>query len=155
MAKKRRAPVHMAETCGSQATFITVCGRFVTLRLVWTANRAQVTCPDCLRAFLAQAESQLRELKGGFSASEKGGRMIEVTGRSIHRVEFDTTAPAEAVRRFRALFPGAAVERVGDEALVALCEVCGKPICEGEPYETDEDAYLCGECCGMEDVRKC
>jgi len=76
--------------------------------------------------------------------------MIEVTGRSFHKVEFDTADPAEAILRFRNLFPGATVETVGDKALVALCEVCGKPIFEGEAYETDEDAYLCGECCGIE-----
>ena len=76
--------------------------------------------------------------------------MIEVTGRSFHRVEFDTKDPAEAVRRFRALFPGATVETVGDEALVASCEACGRPIFEGEPHEVDEDAYLCAECCGLE-----
>jgi hypothetical protein len=76
--------------------------------------------------------------------------MIEVTGRSHHRVEFDTKDPAEAVRRFRALFPGATVETVGDETFVASCEACGKPIFEGEPHEVDEDAYLCGECCGIE-----
>ena len=76
--------------------------------------------------------------------------MIEVTGRSIHRVEFDTKDPAEAVRRFRALFPGATVETVGDEAFVASCEACGRPIFEGEPHEVDEDAYLCAECCGLE-----
>jgi hypothetical protein len=76
--------------------------------------------------------------------------MIEVTGRSFHKVEFDTKEPAEALRRFRALFPGATVETVGTEAFVALCEVCGKPIFEGEPHEVDEDAYLCGECCGIE-----
>ena len=75
--------------------------------------------------------------------------MIEVTGRSSHRVEFDTKDPAEAVRRFRALFPGATVATVGDEAFVASCEACGKPIFEGEPHEVDEDAYLCGECCGI------
>ena len=74
--------------------------------------------------------------------------MIEVTGRSMHKVEFDTADPAEAVQRFRNLVPGAAVETVGGAAFVAACEVCGKPIFEGEPYETDEDAYLCGECCG-------
>jgi hypothetical protein len=67
----------MGETCGSQATFITVCGRFVTLRLVWTTNRAHVTCPDCLRAFLAQAENQIRDLKDGFSASENRRRVSE------------------------------------------------------------------------------
>jgi hypothetical protein len=76
--------------------------------------------------------------------------MIEVTGRSFHRVEFDTKDPAEAVRRFRALFPGATVETVGDEAFVASCEACGRPIFEGEPHEVDEDAYLCAECCGIE-----
>lgn len=76
--------------------------------------------------------------------------MIEVTGRSSHRVEFDTKDPAEAVRRFRSLFPGATVETVGDEAFVGACEACGKPIFEGEPHEVDEDAYLCGECCGIE-----
>ena len=76
--------------------------------------------------------------------------MIEVTGRSFHRVEFDTKDPAEAVRRFRALFPGATVETVGDEAFVASCEACGRPIFEGEPHEVDEDAYLCAECCGLE-----
>ena len=80
--------------------------------------------------------------------------MIEVTGRSFHKVEFDTADPAEAILRFRNLFPGATVETVGDEAFVALCEVCGKPIFEGEAYETDEDAHLCGECCGVEEVRK-
>ena len=74
--------------------------------------------------------------------------MIEVTGRSVHKVEFDTADPAEAVLRFRNLFPGAAVETVGGEAFVASCEACGRPIFEGEPYETDEDAYLCSECCG-------
>ena len=74
--------------------------------------------------------------------------MMEVTGRSYHRVDFDTDDPAEAVARFRKLFPGASVETVGDKALVALCEVCGKPIFEVEPYETDEDAYLCHECYG-------
>ena len=74
--------------------------------------------------------------------------MLEVTGRSTHRVEFDTADPAEAILRFRNLFPGATVETVGDEAFVALCEVCGKPIFEVEPYETDEDAYLCHECYG-------
>jgi hypothetical protein len=78
--------------------------------------------------------------------------MIEVTGRSSHAVEFDTKDQAEAVRRFRALFPGATVETVGAEAFVALCEVCGKPIFEGEPHEVDEDAYLCGECCGASPV---
>ena len=76
--------------------------------------------------------------------------MIEVTGRSFHRVEFDTKDPAEAVRRFRALFPSATVETVGDEAFVASCEACGRPIFEGEPHEVDEDAYLCAECCGIE-----
>ena len=60
----------MGETCASQKTFITVCGRFVTLRLVWTTNREHVTCHECLRKFLAQAESQIRDLKDGFSASE-------------------------------------------------------------------------------------
>ena len=75
--------------------------------------------------------------------------MIEVTGRSFHKVEFDTAEPAEAILRFRNLFPGATVETVGDDVLVALCEVCGKPIFEGEVYETDEDAYLCGECIGV------
>lgn len=74
--------------------------------------------------------------------------MIEVSGRSYHRVDFDTADRAEAILRFRNLFPGATVETVGDEAFVAHCEVCGKPIFEGDPYETDEDAYLCGECCG-------
>ena len=74
--------------------------------------------------------------------------MIEVTGRSTHTVEFATADPAEAILRFRNLFPGATVETVGDEAFVAQCEVCGKPIFEGEPYETDEDAYLCHECYG-------
>lgn len=74
--------------------------------------------------------------------------MIEVTGRSSHKVAFDTAEPAEAIRRFRNLFPGATVETVGDTALVALCEACGKPILKGEPYEVDEEAYLCGECCG-------
>ncbi len=78
--------------------------------------------------------------------------MIEVTGRSFHKVEFDAKDPAEAVRRFRALFPGAIVETVGDKTLVALCEVCGRPIFEGEPHEVDEDACLCGECCGMGSV---
>lgn len=78
--------------------------------------------------------------------------MIEVTGRSSHRVEFDTADTAEAILRFRNLFPGATVETVGDAAFVATCEVCGKPIFEGEPYETDEDAYLCGECMGIESV---
>ncbi len=66
--------------------------------------------------------------------------MIEVTGRSSHKVEFDTADPAEAILRFRNLFPGATVETVGDEAFVASCEACGNPIFEGEPYETDEDA---------------
>ena len=74
--------------------------------------------------------------------------MIEVTGRSFHRVEFDAKDPAEAVRRFRALFPGAAVGSVGGVVLVGLCEACGRPVLEGEPYEADEGAYLCGECCG-------
>ena len=78
--------------------------------------------------------------------------MIEVTGRSFHRVEFDTADPAEAILRFRNLFPGATVETVGDKALVALCEVCGRPIFENETYETDEDAYLCAECCGAGSV---
>ena len=77
MAMKRRAPVHMGMTCASQATFITVCGRFVTLRRVWTTNREHVTCPDCLRTFLAQAESQIRDLKDGFSASESRRRAAE------------------------------------------------------------------------------
>lgn len=77
--------------------------------------------------------------------------MIEVTGRSCHKVEFDTADPAEAIARFRNLFHGAAVETVGDEAFVASCEACGKPIFEGEAYETDEGAYLCAECCGAED----
>ncbi len=75
--------------------------------------------------------------------------MIEVIGRSMHKVEFDTADPAEAIARFRKLFPGAAVETVGDKAFVASCEACGRPIFEGEAYETDEDAYLCGECCGI------
>ena len=75
--------------------------------------------------------------------------MMEVTGRSYHRVDFDTDDPAEAVASFRKLFPGASVETVGDKALVALCEVCGRPIFEGEAYETDESAYLCRECCGL------
>jgi len=75
--------------------------------------------------------------------------MTGVTGRSFHKVEFDTKDRGEAVRRFLELFPGATVETVGDEAFVALCVVCGKPIFEGEPCETDEDAYLCGECCGV------
>ena len=74
--------------------------------------------------------------------------MIEVTGRSSHAVEFVTADTAEAILRFRNLFPGATVETVGDEAFIASCEVCGKPIFEGEAYDTDEDAYLCGECCG-------
>lgn len=74
--------------------------------------------------------------------------MIGVTGRSRHSVEFDTADPAEAVRRFRALFPGATPETVGGRALVGLCEACGRPIFEGEAYETDEGAYLCAECCG-------
>ena len=74
--------------------------------------------------------------------------MMEVTGRSFHKVDFDTADPAEAILRFRNLVPGATVETVGAGAFVALCEVCGKPIFEGETYETDEDAYLCGECCG-------
>jgi len=73
--------------------------------------------------------------------------MIEVTGQSFHRAEFDAKDPAEAVRRFLALFPGASVETVGARVLVGLCEACGKPIFEGEPHEVDEDAYLCGECC--------
>ena len=76
--------------------------------------------------------------------------MLEVTGRSSHRVEFDTADPAEAILRFRNLFPGAMVETVGDEAFVASCEACGRPIFEGEPHEVDEDAYLCAECCGLE-----
>lgn len=75
--------------------------------------------------------------------------MIEVSGRSYHKVEFDTADPAEAILRFRNLFPGVTVETVGDEAFIALCEVCSKPIFAGEPYETDEDAYLCGECIGI------
>ena len=78
--------------------------------------------------------------------------MIEVTGRSMHKVEFDTADPAEAILRFRNLFPGAAVETVGGAAFVAPCEVCGKPIFEGEPHEVDEDAYLCGECIGVENI---
>ena len=40
-------------------------------------------------------------------------------------------------------------------AFVASCEVCGKPIFEGEPYETDEDAHLCGACCGAEAAPGC
>lgn len=78
--------------------------------------------------------------------------MIEVTGTSYHRVEFDTRDPAEAALRFRKLFPGARIERIGNAVLLGLCEACGKPIFEGEPHETDEDAYLCGECCGMGSV---
>jgi hypothetical protein len=67
----------MGEACASQKSLITVCGRFVTLRLAWTTNREHVTCPDCLRAFLAQAESQIRDLKDGFSASESRRRVAE------------------------------------------------------------------------------
>ena len=37
--------------------------------------------------------------------------MIEVTGRSMHKVGFDTADPAEAILRFRNLFPGAAVRK--------------------------------------------
>ena len=66
----------MGETCASQKTFITVCGRFVTLRLVWTTNPEHVTCPDCLRVFLAQAENQIRDLKDGVSASESRRRAL-------------------------------------------------------------------------------
>ncbi|MEI7902770.1 MAG: hypothetical protein WCK89_21190 [bacterium] len=78
--------------------------------------------------------------------------MMEVTGRSEHRVEFDTKDRGEAVRRFRELFPGADVETVGSDVFVASCEVCGKPIFEGEYCETDEGVYLCGECCGIGSV---
>lgn len=42
-----------------------------------------------------------------------------------------------------------------EAAFVASCEVCGKPIFEGEPYETDEDAHLCGACCGAEAAPGC
>ncbi len=80
------------------------------------------------------------------------GIMIEVTGRSFHKVEFDTKDRGEAVRRFRELFPGADVETVGADVFVASCEVCGKAILDGDTYETDEDACLCGECCGAEEV---
>lgn len=75
--------------------------------------------------------------------------MIEVTGQSFHRAEFNTKDPAVAVRRFLALFPGAGVETVGARVFVGLCEACGKPIFEGEPHEVDEAVYLCGACCGM------
>lgn len=77
MATKRRAPIHMGETCESQKTFITVCGRFVTLRLVWTTNREHMTCPECLRVFLAQAEKQISAQKDGVSASENRRRVAE------------------------------------------------------------------------------
>lgn len=77
MATKRRAPIHMGETCESQKTFITVCGRFVTLRLVWTTNREHVTCLECLRVFLAQAEKQISAQKDGVSASENRRRVAE------------------------------------------------------------------------------
>ena len=68
----------MGETCASQKTFITICGRFVTLRLVWTTNPEHVTCHECLRKFLAQAESQIMDLKDGFSASENRRRVSEI-----------------------------------------------------------------------------
>lgn len=74
--------------------------------------------------------------------------MIEVTGQSFHRADFDTGNPAEAVRRFLALFPGASVETVGARVFIGMCEACGRPIFEGEPYEVDEAVYLCGACCG-------
>ena len=44
--------------------------------------------------------------------------MIEVTGRSFHKVEIDTADTAEAILRFRNLFPGATVETVGDDVFV-------------------------------------
>ena len=90
MAKKRRAPIHMGETCESQKTFITVCGRFVTLRLAWTTNREHVTCPECLRAFLVQAENKIRDLKDGFSASENRRRAansdLEAQSKNVKRL---------------------------------------------------------------------
>ena len=77
MAKKRRAPVHMGETCASQKTFITVCGRFVTLRLVWTTNPEHVTCPDCLRVFLNQIRVQLMALKDAVNDADSRHRVTE------------------------------------------------------------------------------
>lgn len=97
MATKRRAPIHMGETCESQKTFITVCGRFVTLRLVWTTNREHVTCPECLRVFLAQAEKQISAQKDGVSASENRRRVaesdLEAKCRNVKRLG-DELAPA-------------------------------------------------------------
>lgn len=77
MAKKRRAPVHMGMTCESQATFITVCGRFVTLRLVWTTNPDHVTCHECLRVFLNQIRVQLVALKDAVNDADSRHRVTE------------------------------------------------------------------------------
>ena len=67
----------MGETCASQKTFITVCGRLVTLRLVWTTNPEHVTCHECLRGFLNQIRNQLMALKDAVNDSDSRHRVTE------------------------------------------------------------------------------
>ena len=103
MAKKRRAPVHMGETCASQSTFITICGRFVTLRLVWTTNPEHVTCHECLRIFLTLAERQIKELKDGVSDAESRRRVLaddlEAKSKNVKRLADELASSLNRVDR--------------------------------------------------------
>jgi len=46
----------------------------------------------------------------------------------------------ESIEAFRATYKGYEIDSIDDQAVIATCITCGKPILDGQPHKSCEDA---------------